>query len=185
MELFMSSKARSLLIVIAVGTVVLRSVGSAAAGTNPYTRNDHLCPASSVCLYKDVPFTGGGGIVVFPQDTAGCDVNKVTYPNYKNAPSFPDGTPLNDQVSSIFNNTPFAFQFWIDKNFSNPSEDDPVFGDPGYRIGPLTIGPGGWVSDLTTEQYLVCGNQFCNDAGGCYCTYQYWESWNDRISSHN
>ncbi|WUI52326.1 peptidase inhibitor family I36 protein [Streptomyces sp. NBC_00414] len=71
------------------------------------------CPEQAVCVYRDANFAGS--MYSFPAN------NYVTLS--KTEHKFSDGTPVNDNISSVVNNTTFTFAFYTDHSYGGSLAD--------------------------------------------------------------
>ena len=95
----------SLTLVAAVVSVLVGTGFNSAA----FAADSHGCPADRICVWKDASYNGPR--VVFAPGTDDPDFATQAPTN------FSDGTPLNDNISSIDNNTGVTVQFYTDASF--------------------------------------------------------------------
>ncbi|WP_221355801.1 peptidase inhibitor family I36 protein [Streptomyces beigongshangae] len=102
---------------IFAGKIAAGAVGAAMAASvitlAPSASAAERCPEQSVCVYRDAGFTGP--MYSFPANNY-VTLNKVEY-------KFGDGTPVNDNISSVINNTTFTFAFYTDQNYGGSYAD--------------------------------------------------------------
>ncbi|MET7511872.1 peptidase inhibitor family I36 protein [Streptomyces sp. NPDC005480] len=92
------------------GLIVFVLAGSGIGVTSVEASAATACPQGSVCFYKDANFQGGISIqqrlVESPYQIA----------NFVNS-HFQDGTTLENQVSSVINNSDRTLCLWSNRNF--------------------------------------------------------------------
>jgi hypothetical protein len=93
-------------VTVGAGTSLLATTGSAHAATD--NTAVYTCQIGELCMYKDV-FAG----TVSVQQSL---INGGSIRDFRNS-HFTDGEGLNDQVSSIINNTNNCYTFYPDINF--------------------------------------------------------------------
>ncbi|WP_221355799.1 peptidase inhibitor family I36 protein [Streptomyces beigongshangae] len=101
-----------------------------------------VCPANSICLYQDDAFGGGMFAWVAPA-TAVLQAPDLNGPDYY----FPRAVPVNDNVSSIINNSNYVGHFWTNANYG------------GYRID---VDAHKWNSKLSTTGFDNSISSFTN-----------------------
>jgi Peptidase inhibitor family I36 len=105
-------RAGAVVTAAAIGPAALAAVLPQAASASP----PPYCPGNTLCLYRDPGF--GGSIAFF--NPRGSDDNYAAHDGYA-ANTFVDGSPLDDRVSSIWNNSNRYVQFCQNPNCGNGS----------------------------------------------------------------
>ncbi|WP_328497913.1 peptidase inhibitor family I36 protein [Streptomyces sp. NBC_00414] len=123
----------SVVLALALGATV--SFSTHASAVTP-------CPVNAICLYQDEAFGGGMFAWVAPP-TAVLQQQNLNTPGFY----FPRAVPVNDNVSSIINNSNYVGHFWTNASYS------------GYKID---VAAHGWNSKLSTAGFDNSISSFTN-----------------------